>query len=69
MIAPGTELRAYKREWMRAYRATHPRPDVKGSRRRCSTPGCPHTTQTEDPRCSECREGRKTFRRFAREDS
>jgi hypothetical protein len=35
------------------------RSDVKGSKRRCATPGCPKQTQTEDPRCHWCREGRK----------
>ncbi len=34
------------------------RTDYKHSRRPCATPGCSHETQTDDPRCHLCREGR-----------
>lgn len=34
----------------------------KGSRRPCITPGCPHSSQTEDPECSECRDGKRPRR-------
>lgn len=34
------------------------RTDIKGSRRPCATPGCGQHTQTGEPLCHSCRDGR-----------